>query len=103
MTVHGDDFTSTGAEADLRWLDAQLKGKYEIKSKYLGPTPHEGQLQELRILNRVITWTDRGITYEADPRHAELLIQELQLDGAKGVTTPGSKDDVNKATRERGH
>jgi len=100
MTVHGDDFTSTGTEADLRWLDAQLKSKYELKTKYLGPTPHKGHLQELRILNRVISWTDRGITYEADPRHAELLVQELQLDGAKGVTTPGSKDDVSKAAAE---
>ena len=71
-----------------------------IKSKYLGPSPDKGHLQELRILNRVISWTGSGVTYEADPRHAELLIQELQLDGAKGVTTPGSRDDVTKAMAE---
>ena len=91
MTVHGDDFTSTGTEADLRWLDGQLKSLYDIKSDYLGPNPQNGHLQELRILNRIISWTDRGITYEADPRHAELLVRDLELEGAKGATTRGPK------------
>ncbi len=49
------------------------------------------------MLNRVIRWTPEGITYEADQRHAELIVQDLGLTGAKSVTTPGSKDDNEKA------
>ena len=28
LTIHGDDFTSTGREAELRWLDCELKKKF---------------------------------------------------------------------------
>ena len=45
----------------------------------------------MRILNRIITLTDEGIIYEADPRHAELMIRNLGLDGGKGAVTPGVK------------
>ena len=37
LSVHGDDFTSTGPESSLRWLEAQLRTAYELKTKYLGP------------------------------------------------------------------
>ena len=94
MTVHGDDFTSTGTEASLRWLDGQLQAAYEIKSQYLGPDAAKGHVQEVRVLNRVISWLDDGSSYEPDPRHAEMVVQELGLAGSKGVTTPGSRDDV---------
>jgi len=97
MSVHGDDFTSTGPEQSLRWLDAQLRSAYEIKTKYLGPDERLGHLQEVRVLNRVIRWSEDGITYEADQRHSELIVADLGLEAAKGVTTPGSRDDVAKA------
>ena len=44
--------------------------------------------REIRILNRIFSWGGDGITYEPDPRHAELIVRELGLDGAKGVATP---------------
>ena len=100
LSVHGDDFTSTGPEASLRWLDAQLKAAYEIKTKYLGPNKQRGHEQEVRVLNRVIRWTKDGITYEPDQRHAELIIADLGLESAKSVTTPGTKEDVAKAEEE---
>ncbi len=62
LTVHGDDFTSTGTERDLRWLDDQLKAKFEVKTKLLGPDAGRGHLQELRVLNRILAWTDLGVT-----------------------------------------
>ena len=37
--------------------------------------------------NRVASWTDKGIVYEADPRHAELMIKEFQLQDSKDVVT----------------
>ena len=47
-------------------------------------------------MNRVISWTEEGITYEADQRHAEIVLRELGLEAAKAVTTPGSRDDADK-------
>ena len=48
-----------------------------------------GELQETRVLNRIIRWTARGWEYEADQRHAELIIREMGMEGAKSVKTPG--------------
>jgi len=73
---------------------------YDIKTKILGPNADKGELQEVRVLNRVITWTPDGLTYEADQRHSELIIQELGLEGAKAVTTPGNREEVERARAE---
>ena len=40
-------------------------------------------------MNRIVRWTEHGIEYEGDPRQVERLIQELGLEGAKPVSTPG--------------
>ena len=72
MTVHGDDFTASGSDLDLAWLQAQFKKRFEVKVQILGPGP--GQEREVRILNRVIRWTVHGIEYEPDQRHAEIAI-----------------------------
>ena len=44
--------------------------------------------------------------YELDPRHAELIVKSLNLESAKGVTTPSVKkqagrcvDDISTAGR----
>ncbi len=97
LTIHGDDFTSTGREAELRWLDCELKKKFELKTEFLGPDPRR-HVQQLRVLNRVISWQRDGLTYEADQRHAELLIRELGLEYGKPVATAGSRDDMAKAS-----
>ena len=36
--------------------------------------------------------TPTGLTYEADPRHADLLAQSMTLTDANSVATPGVKD-----------
>ena len=51
-----------------------------------------------RILNRIISWTDNGIEYEADQRHAEIIVKQMGLkDNSKGVVTPGIR--VNPADK----
>ncbi len=37
LTVHGDDFTSTGTESNLIWLQQGLENNFEVKTKILGP------------------------------------------------------------------
>ena len=91
--MHGDDFSSTGTESDLRWLDGQLRSKFEIKTDFLGPKQHH--LKQVRILNRVISWEEDGINFEADQRHAEVIIKAMNV--TKGVSTPGSRDDAARA------
>ncbi len=48
----------------------------------------------MKFLNRVIRWTEGGLEYEADPRHAELIIKQLGLEEAKEVATPGEKEEA---------
>ena len=94
--VHGDDYVSIGTSDQLKWLQTQLEKSYQVKTQILGPK--EGQLQQVKILNRVVTWDDkRGIGYEADPRHIEIIKQQLKLEEAKAVTTPGTKEEGRTA------
>ena len=48
-------------------------------------------------MNRVIEWSESGITYEADQRHSDIIINLLGLDsvGSKSVNTPGEKSTNN--------
>ncbi len=46
----------------------------------------------MRILNRVAEWTEAGISYEADQRHAEIIVKHLGLEGeSRSMCTPGVK------------
>ena len=89
--VHGDDYISVGEEQDLKWLEARLKDKYEMKTKMLGPD--EAHSQEVRVLNRVMAWGQAGIGYEADPRHVEIIIKDFGLEGCNPVSTPGTSTE----------
>ena len=61
--VHGDDYVSTGSAETLKWMQAKLESKYQVKTQLLGP----GHDRQLKIFNRIVIWHDhRGITYEAD-------------------------------------
>ncbi len=97
LTVHGEDFTSTGREADLRWLEQELANKFEIKTEYLGPDVRRHK-QQVRVLNRVMSWDAECLMYEDDQRHAEILVRELGLEGARPVSTPGARDEAGKAS-----
>ena len=58
-------------------------------------------VEQARILNRISTSAEWGIQYEADPRHAEVLIRELEVGNKEVVVTPGVKwkpEDIESAT-----
>ena len=86
FSVHGDDFTISGPERSPEWLRDFLKTRWDVKATILGPESH--QAQKVRVLNRSIRWTARGVEYEADPRHRLVILKELGLEGCKSVTTP---------------
>ena len=82
-----------GNEVELDWFRESIQGKFEVKFRArLGPGEKDDK--SVRLLNRVIHWTGEGIKYEADQRHAELIIKDLGLDtSSNSVVTPGGKKD----------
>ena len=96
VEVHGDDFTGLGAQDQLKWFATELGKHWTVENRgYLGPPGMPGTKQSIDILNRLVTWTERGIELEADPRHSELIIREMGCDGAK-VTTALVKERLEE-------
>ena len=53
-------------------------------------------MKAIRILNRIVEWTTDGLWYEADQRHAEIIVKELGLESGKMRTdVPSEKLAVN--------
>ena len=92
LTCHGDDFLVVGSISEIRWLEKEMEKEFEIKIKVLGP--EVGCVQERTILNRTLRWNDAegNIEYEPDARRAEVLIKELGLEGANGLSVPGCEE-----------
>ena len=108
LVVHGDDFTALGWESQLNLYREQVTRRFASKVKgRIGQA--SGDEKSMRVLNRLVHWTSDGIEYEADQRHAELIIQELSLRAdSKGVNTPREeskgKDGAERNWREpKGH
>ena len=88
--VHGDDFVTSGQREECDWFKKQLETRFSIKTKILGL--REDEVKEERILNRVIRVTSQGWEMEADQRHADIMIEQLNLKEAKGVSSPGEEE-----------
>ena len=86
--VHGDDYVSAAVSSELDWLQAALESQYKIKTQRT--RPQEGKEQvEAKILNRIVRRTREGYEVEADPRHAELIIEQVVKEGSRTLSTPG--------------
>ena len=69
--VHGDDFVSVGARADLEWFHSALSKEWSIVVRaLLGPPGCPGCVQSAIILHRMVTWHNQGWEWEADARRA---------------------------------
>ena len=59
-------------------VQATNQERYEVKFRgRIGPGGNDDK--SIRILNRIVTWNERGIAYEADQRHAEIIVRDLGL------------------------
>jgi hypothetical protein len=85
--VHGDDYFSSGSRADLDWLEKQIPDEYEIKTQRV--CGREGCAKEGKILNRIVRWTPQGYELEGDPRHAELVVEQLGVQDLPSLSAPG--------------
>lgn len=98
VSVHGDDITALGTEESLLWLKERILTRYEIKyGGMLGPDQHD--VQDVMILNRLVHYGEYETTIEADPRHVQILIKELNLAEAKSTPTPGVKRTDTESER----
>ena len=68
----------------------------------LGPSPSQGDAQELTCLNKIFRWVlgENGqppaIEVEPDPRHIDILADQFGLkDSSKFLSAPGVKTDVD--------
>ncbi len=99
VSVHGDDFTIAGPKANIDWMKSEMEGKYELtETGRIGPAPRDGK--ELKVLNRLVRWCGDGLEYEADPRQAEKIIGDLDLEGAKTVGSPGVKITSDMSSKD---
>ena len=117
--LHGDDFATVGTREGVQWFKSTLESRFEIKTQCIGPgavaggwkkvsgtasgpapTTTQGETMqegsEGRLLNRVLRVTSAGWEVEADQRHADLIIKELDLEQAHGVIIPGEKEPRRK-------
>ena len=70
----------------MTWLETEFAKAYEIQTQKLGMG--NNYQQEGKVLNRLIRYTGAGWEVEADPRHAELVVEQLGIEDT-GVSTPG--------------
>ena len=84
------------------------KGGSEVATNrgILGPAGYQDCVQSIRALGRIVEYKAQGITWEADPRHAE-IIRKVYNVTARAATTPGVKnraDDIEgEVTRPKGN
>ena len=75
----------------MEWYRTILSQAFELGDcKILGHGVNE--VQEVKILNRVLKLHKDCLTFEADPRHVELLARSLNLSECRKVSTPGAKE-----------
>lgn len=84
LIVNGDDFVTVGDAQELHWLRGILESKFEISTVVVGHEPGDTRMAKVR--NRVISAVERGFTYEADARHAELIVRRLGRQDARAVS-----------------
>ena len=88
VLVHGDDFVVLGSRKDILWFRKALFQKWDVKER--GCLGYE--TKRLQILGRWISRGRDGYEFEADPKHAKILIQCASFKAnTKGVSTPGEK------------
>ena len=95
--MHGDDFIITGDSMQLAWIESRLNEGLILERRAI-LCPDDGDDKTVTNLNRLVTWvclsgSRNQIEIAADPRRREVLLAQMNLDGAnaKSLTTPAVK------------
>ncbi len=75
----------------MDWFRDKISSKFEVKFRgRFGPGV--GNQKSMRILYRLVEWTETGISYDAYQRHAEIIAKHLGLEGEARSLHTESKD-----------
>jgi hypothetical protein len=97
--VHGDDFVWEGRDQDLDWVLKILENQYELKNRgRLGWGPKD--VRKIDMLGRIIELTDKGITWQGDPRHQELLEEYFGMEAGTKVLNKNGYDEERATEHE---
>ena len=98
---HCDDLVLLATRETQAWFTTELSKSMLTKhTGTLGPSKLLGDVQEVRILNRILRYVqppDAGadkayLEWEPDPRHVEILVSAMGRDsGSKPFTARGAK------------
>ena len=96
VVVHGDDFTFTGSQLALEWVEKLMKSWYKVKVRaWLGPEEYDDK--EATLLGRTIRWHEWGVSCESDPKYRAQVIESLGLqENSKSLTVTGTKEEEYK-------
>ena len=86
--THGDDFVLTRPTKRLMEFERKMTSVYPIKSKIIG----YGSPTSIKTLKRRLHWAKRGVVYQHDPRHVDVLVMDLGLEHGNSVQTPATPD-----------
>ena len=85
LLVHGGDFVVLGDDGAQQHVEMALRTKYDLR---VDGTIGAGETkQEFTVLNRLVSFDERSstVSYEPDPRHAEIIVKDLGLESATSV------------------
>ena len=77
---------------------SRTRERYKIKTQRTREA--DGTEVEANNLSILVRRTPEGYEFEADPRHAELIIEELTERGAIPLSTPGASGLVDDREQE---
>ena len=86
LVAHVDDLIIAAEEGHLNWVRAELEKRYKLKAKITGP--EEKDEKETQFLGRSVRWTPHGVTWEADTKHVEKLLEQAGMTECNSVTSP---------------
>ena len=94
--THGDDFVFTGPTEKLMKIEKRMKEVYPISAKIIS----HGSSKSIKTLNRRLHWGERGIMYQHDPRHVDVLVKDLGLEHGNSVQTPAAPNATEEEESE---
>ena len=97
VLVHGDDFVVLADDAGQKYLEDTLRSKYDLRvDGSIGPGERH---QQFAVLNRIVTYNEQegSVSYEADPRHVDQMVRDLEMENCKPVKTPSEKMSATEA------
>ncbi len=53
--------------------------------------PDQDKEKHVKILNRTLRWTPRGVEYEADSKHAKIIVKMCGVEGDRISKIPGPR------------